>query len=214
MQISSQMANAKNALDLATVACHSVTQGPRGTWQEHLFLTPQSSPWGANLPPPTPQNRLPRSWMELLISAANAEVTDGFCTLGKRRGGRWVGGGWPCREPRGRHPARGWAGRRDTLPRPPPELPPSQEASARGGSPSVCVEQGQRGWDYGASPLVPVCSWFSVPGPACSAPPLLCCLGNRLFHWAWLWERWRSMLSDRALWPVKRAHSRKSGSTM
>lgn len=81
--------------------------------------------------------------------------------------------------------------------------------------------RGGPGWHYGASPPVTVCSSSSVPGPVWSGPPppllpllLLCCLGNRLFHWALLCARWLSMLSDRALCPVKRAHSRKSGSTM
>lgn len=117
--------------------------------------------------------------------------------------GEWEEGGL-AKSPR-RIPARGWPGGQ--------ELPPSQEASAPGGSP-LCAEPGRTGWDYGASPLVPVGTSLSVPWPACSAPPLLWGVGSRLFHWALLWDRWRSMFSDRALGPVKRAHSRKSGSTM
>ena len=39
------------------------------------LLQGQAGPW----------SRLPHRGMELLISAANAEVTEGFCTLGKRK---------------------------------------------------------------------------------------------------------------------------------
>lgn len=141
-------------------------------------------------------------------------MTDGFCTLEKRRGGRKIEEGSIPKSPR--TAATRWLG---LLAGTPSELSPCQEASAQGGSPPPCAEQGQAGWDYGALPLVTVCSSFSVPWPAWSGLPpppllLLCCVGNRLFHWALLCERWLSMFSDRVLFPVKRAHSRKSGSTM
>lgn len=69
---------------------HSVTQGQKGHGKSTSVLLPslllqgQAGPW----------NQLPHHGTELLISAANAEVTDGFCTLGKRReAGEWEEGG-------------------------------------------------------------------------------------------------------------------------
>lgn len=152
--------------------------------------------------------------MELLISAANAEVTDGFCTLGKREAGEREEGGVP-KSPR-TTPREGLG-----LPAGAPQsICPPRGLCVRRLALSVCRAGGRPGWHYGASPSVTVCPSASVPGPVWSGPPLpppplllLRWLGNSLFHWALLCARWLSMLSDRALCPVKRAHSRKRGSS-
>ena len=64
-----------------------------------------------------------------------------------------------------------------------------------------------RGIAFGHSLLLVLSPWAFVVRAAIAT-------GNRLFHWALLCARWLSMLSDRALCPVKWAHSRKRGSTM
>ena len=122
MQLSSPMAKAKMLWTQGSAARHSATQGPRGHGKSTSFLLPsrllqgQAGPW----------SRLPHRGMELLISAANAEVTEGFCTLGKRKeaGEREEGGlrgapGWrPGRgrvdeqEPQSVRPPRGLCARR------------------------------------------------------------------------------------------------------
>lgn len=137
MQISSQMANAKT-LWTRHRRLSQCDPGPEGDMAgAPLSYSPVFSLRGE----PAPRKVLPRSWMELLISAAKAEVTDGFCTLGQRRGGRWVGGGWHSEAP-GTRPSA-WLRWSARAPPALPELPPSQEASARGGSPSLCAEHGQ-----------------------------------------------------------------------
>lgn len=116
-----------------------------------------------------------------------------------------------------------------------PEAAPPRDGAARFGSQRwASVHSGKRGgprqarrgaratqslrWGsscrlrrpQGAAPS----STASGSGPAASGPPRLCCLDSRLFHCALLCARWLSMFSDRVLFPVNRAHSRKSGSTM
>lgn len=117
------------------------------------LLTPQSSS-RAKLS----LESAPQRGTELLISAANAEVTDGFCTLGKRReAGEWEEGGSPeellddvqrgvgliSKSPRSIHPPRGLL---------------CKEAV------NLSAEQGRPGGPYGVSPSWPQSASSSVPG--------------------------------------------------
>lgn len=61
------------------VPLRDMAEAPLSYFQCSL-LKGQACPW----------NQLPCCWMELLISAANAEVTNGFCTLGKKKRGTQV----------------------------------------------------------------------------------------------------------------------------
>lgn len=89
--------------------CPSCVTQALGTRQKHLPPTSRSPPRRASCS----WTQLPRGWMQLLLSAANAEVTtevaDGFCTLGQRREAGEDEEGGVTKSPRGRPRERlGW----------------------------------------------------------------------------------------------------------